>query len=228
MKNLPKIIVAIDGYSACGKSTTAKAVAQVLGYRYIDSGAMYRAVTYYFLQNHVAVQNPKEVGAALKQIDISFKVDGKGESSIYLNGLMIERKIRKMEVSNQVSNVSTIKEVRDAMVSLQRKFGKDRGIVMDGRDIGTVVFPEAHLKVFMTADTLTRAIRRQKELLAADQLINLNEVVANIENRDKIDTTRKESPLKKAKNAITMDTTFMLLEEQIDEVVRLALSRILR
>ena len=227
MKNLPKIIVAIDGYSACGKSTTAKEVARILGYRYIDSGAMYRAVTHYFLEHHVAIHSPKEVNQALRNIDIDFRVDGSGDSKIYLNGLKVETKIRKMKISNQVSNVSTIKEVRDAMVSLQRKFGKDRGIVMDGRDIGTVVFPDAHLKVFMSADLITRAIRRQKELLQADQLVDLDDVITNIKKRDQIDTTRKESPLRKAKNAITMDTTHMLLEEQVNEVVRLALGKIL-
>jgi cytidylate kinase len=227
MKNLPNIIVAIDGYSACGKSTTAKEAARILGYRYIDSGAMYRAVTLNFLENHVSFNNPKEVSQALKQIDISFKVDTKKETSIYLNGLKVDSKIRKMKISDQVSTVSAIKEVRNAMVALQRKLGKDRGIIMDGRDIGTVVFPDAHLKIFMTADITTRAIRRQKELLKADQLVNLDDVIANITKRDQIDTSRKESPLRKAKNAITIDTTQMLIDEQVDQVVRLALGKIL-
>ena len=227
MKNLPNIIIAIDGYSACGKSTTAKEAARILGYRYIDSGAMYRAVTLYFLEHHVSVSSPKEILQALKNIHISFKVDSKSETNIYLNGLKVDGKIRKMKVSDQVSTVSAIKEVRDAMVALQRKLGKDRGIIMDGRDIGTVVFPDAHLKVFMTADITTRAIRRQRELLNADQMVNLDEVIANITKRDRIDTSRKESPLRKAKNAVTIDTTYMLIDEQVDQVVRLALEKIL-
>ena len=227
MKNLPNIIIAIDGYSACGKSTTAKEAARILGYRYIDSGAMYRAVTLYFLEHHVSVSSPKEIQQALKNIHISFKVDSKSETNIYLNGLKVDGKIRKMKVSDQVSTVSAIKEVRDAMVALQRKLGKDRGIIMDGRDIGTVVFPDAHLKVFMTADITTRAIRRQRELLNADQMVNLDEVIANITKRDRIDTSRKESPLRKAKNAVTIDTTYMLIDEQVDQVVRLALEKIL-
>lgn len=227
MKNLPNIIIAIDGYSACGKSTTAKEAARILGYRYIDSGAMYRAVTLYFLENHVSFTNPKEISQALKKIEITFKVNAKKETNIYLNGLKVDSKIRKMKISDQVSTVSAIKEVRQAMVALQRKLGKDRGIVMDGRDIGTVVFPEAHLKIFMTADIATRAIRRQKELLNADQLVNLDDVIANITKRDQIDTTRKESPLRRAKNAITIDTTHMLIDEQVDQVVRLAMGKIL-
>lgn len=227
MKNLPNIIIAIDGYSACGKSTTAKEAARILGYRYIDSGAMYRAVTHYFLENHVSLFSPKEIQQALSDMDISFKTDVKNETNIYLNGLNVEGKIRKMKISDQVSNVSAIKEVRQAMVALQRKFGKDKGIVMDGRDIGTVVFPDAHLKVFMTADIATRAIRRQRELLEAKQLVNLDEVISNITRRDSIDTSRKESPLRKAEDAITIDTTHMFIEEQVDEVVRLALTQIL-
>lgn len=227
MKNLPNIIIAIDGYSACGKSTTAKDAARILGYRYIDSGAMYRAVTLYFMDNHVSLFSPKEVSQALANIEITFKVDAQNETKIYLNGLKVEGKIRKMKISEQVSNVSTIKEVRQAMVALQRKLGKDKGIVMDGRDIGTVVFPDAHLKVFMTADIATRAIRRQKELMDAKQLVNLDEVISNIAKRDQIDTSRKESPLRKAKGASTIDTTHMLIDEQVDEVVRLALGQIL-
>lgn len=228
MKNLPNIIIAIDGYSACGKSTTAKEAARILGYRYIDSGAMYRAVTLYFIENHVSLFSPKEVNQALSNIDITFKVNAKNETNIYLNGLKVDGKIRKMKISDQVSNVSTIKEVRQAMVALQRRFGKDRGIIMDGRDIGTVVFPDAHLKVFMTADIATRAIRRQKELMEANQLINLDDVISNIAKRDQIDTSRKESPLKKAKEATTIDTTYMLIDEQVDELVRLALGQILK
>lgn len=225
--NLRKIVIAIDGYSACGKSSTAKMVASILGYRYIDTGAMYRAVTLYFLEHHVALTNPKEVSRALQQIAISFKVNSKNVSETYLNGLNVEKPIRSMRVSERVSDVSALKDVRVAMVEQQRKMGKERGIVMDGRDIGTVVFPQAELKVFMTADLLVRAFRRQRELLEKDKLVDLDDVITNIVQRDKIDTTRIESPLKQAADAITIDTTNVTLEEQVDEVVRLALSRMM-
>ena len=225
--NLRKIVIAIDGYSACGKSSTAKMVANILGYRYIDTGAMYRAITLYFLEHHVALTNPKDVSRALQQISISFKVNSKNVSETYLNGLNVEKPIRSMRVSERVSDVSALKEVRVAMVEQQRKMGKERGIVMDGRDIGTVVFPQAELKVFMTAELLVRAFRRQRELLEKDKLVDLDDVITNIVQRDKIDTTRIESPLKQAADAITIDTTYVTLEEQVDEVVRLALSRMM-
>ncbi|MBL0740149.1 (d)CMP kinase [Chryseolinea lacunae] len=220
-----KIVIAIDGYSACGKSSTAKEVSNILGYRYIDTGAMYRAVTLYFLDHHVATTNPKEVGKALQDIHISFKINSKNKSETYLNGLNVEKAIRTMRVSEMVSPVSTIKDVRVAMVEQQRRMGKERGVVMDGRDIGTVVFPHADLKVFMNADLLTRAFRRQKELLDRDQMVDLDEVVENILQRDKIDTTRAESPLRQAEDAVVLDTTHVTLEEQVDEVVRMALAK---
>jgi CMP/dCMP kinase len=225
--NVKKIVIAIDGYSACGKSTTAKQVASVLGFRYIDSGATYRAVTLNFLDRHVALTNPKEVSKALEEIQISFKLNAKKQSETFLNGLNVEKKIRSMRVSESVSQVSTIKEVRDSMVELQRRLGKDKGVVMDGRDIGTTVFPKAELKVFMTADMLVRAFRRQRELLDRDQLIDLDDVLENLARRDRIDTTREVSPLKQAPDALVIDTTFITLDEQVDEVVRLALSRML-
>ena len=221
-----KIVIAIDGYSACGKSTTAKQVAAILGYRYIDTGAMYRAVTMYFLDHHVSLTNPKEVSKALNELSISFKVNSKNVSEVYLNGLNVENEIRKMRISENVSQVSTIREVRAAMVEQQRKMGKEKAVVLDGRDIGTIVFPDAELKLFMTADTLVRAFRRQRELLARDQMVDLDEVIDNILQRDKIDTTRKESPLRKAPDAIEIDTTHITIDEQVDEVVRLALSKI--
>lgn len=223
--NLRKIVIAIDGYSACGKSSTAKEVSNILGYRYIDTGAMYRAVTLYFLDHHVATTNPKEVTKALQDIHISFKINSKNKSETYLNGLSVEKAIRTMRVSEMVSPVSTIKDVRVAMVEQQRRMGKERGVVMDGRDIGTVVFPHADLKVFMNADLLTRAFRRQKELLDRDQMVDLDEVVENILQRDKIDTTRAESPLRQAEDAVVLDTTHVTLEEQVDEVVRMALAK---
>ena len=223
-----KIIIAIDGYSACGKSTTAKAVAKILGYRYIDSGAMYRAVTLYFLDHHVALTNPREVAKALQEIKISFKVNAHGLTETFLNGLIVEKKIRKMRIAENVSQVSAIKEVRSAMVDLQRKMGKEKGIVMDGRDIGTVVFPTADLKLFLTADVLVRAFRRQKELLEKEDLVDLDKVIANLKKRDEIDSNRAESPLLMAPDATLIDTTHITVDEQVEEVVRLALGRILR
>lgn len=221
---LKKIVIAIDGYSACGKSTTAREVARILGYRYIDSGAMYRAVTLYFLEHHVAVTNPKEVDRALQQIRVSFAVSRKGNSEVFLNGLSVEQEIRQMRVSAAVSHVSTLKPVRLAMVDQQRKMGKHKGIVMDGRDIGTVVFPEAELKLFLTADLLTRAFRRQRELLERDEMVDLDQVIENLMERDRIDSSRTESPLKKASDAHEINTTHVTIDEQVDEVVRLSLS----
>jgi CMP/dCMP kinase len=225
--NLKKIVIAIDGYSACGKSTTAKDVATILGYKYIDSGAMYRAVTVYFLEHHVSLSNPKEINKALNDISISFKINSKGITETFLNNLNVEREIRRMRVSENVSPVSAIHDVRVAMVEQQRKLGKDKGIVMDGRDIGTVVFPNADMKFFMTADILVRAFRRQKELLELDRLVDLDNVIENIEQRDMIDTTRKESPLRKADDAIVIDTTHITIDEQVDEVVRMAVTKAL-
>jgi len=220
-----KIIIAIDGYSACGKSTTAKQVALALNYRYIDSGAMYRAVTLSFLDQHVALTNPKEVQRALAGIKLTFQLNAQGLSEIYMNGLNVEREIRSMHVSQHVSPVSAVKDVRVAMVEQQRKMGKDKGIVMDGRDIGSVVFPQAELKLFLTADLLTRAHRRQRELLAKDELVDLETIIENLKQRDLIDSTRKESPLVKAPDAIEIDTTPITIEEQVDEAIRLALGK---
>ena len=223
-----KIIIAIDGYSACGKSTTAKEVAKILGYRYIDSGAMYRAITLYFLDHHVALTNPREVAKALQAIKISFQINAHGVTETFLNGLIVEKKIRKMRIAENVSQVSAIKEVRRAMVDLQRKMGKERGIVMDGRDIGSVVFPNAELKLFLTADLLVRAFRRQKELLEKEDLVDLDTVIANLKKRDEIDSTRTESPLIMASDATLIDTTHITVDEQVDEVIRFALGRMLR
>ena len=222
-----KIIIAIDGFSACGKSTTAKAAAKVLGYRYIDSGAMYRAVTYYFLEHHVALTNPKEVDSALRQLKITFQINAKGTSETFLNGLNVEKKIRNMRIAENVSQVSALKQVRVAMVEQQRKLGRERGIVMDGRDIGTVVFPDAELKIFLTADILVRAFRRQQELLEKKEMVAFDDIVINLKKRDEIDSTRAESPLVKAKKAIEIDTTHVTIDEQVEEVLRLAYSKIL-
>ncbi len=221
-----KIIIAIDGYSACGKSSTAKKVAETLGYIYIDSGAMYRAVTLFFLEHHVTLTNAREVKEALDKIRIEFKIHEEGTVT-YLNGLNVEQEIRKMYISNQVSEVSTLPQVRQRMVAQQQQLGKGRGVVMDGRDIGTVVFPEAELKIFMMAEMTVRAHRRQQELLARKQLLNLNKIIDNLEKRDHIDSTREESPLTQAPDALILDTTNLTLEEQVDIVVQLALERIL-
>ena len=219
---MSKIIIAVDGYSSCGKSSTAKAVAQNLGYSYIDTGAMYRAVTLYFIQKHVSVNDDKAIETALSNITIDYRRNAEGQNHVYLNGLNVEDEIRKLYVANRVSEVSAIASVRHAMVDQQRKMGKKKGLVMDGRDIGTVVFPEAELKIFMTADPLVRAQRRQIELMAKGETLDLEEILTNIENRDKIDTTRTESPLRKAEDAIEIDTTFMTLDEQVDQVILLA------
>src|SRR5258707_11206636 len=211
-----KIIIAIDGYSACGKSTTAREVSAILGYRYIDSGAMYRAVTLYFLDNHVSFTNPKEVVKALDQIILAFHINSHGATELFLNGVNVEKKLRKMRISENVSPVSTIKVVRQAMVAQQRKWGKDKGIIMDGRDIGTVVFPEAELKLFLTADIQVRAYRRQRELLEKEDLVDLDTIIANLQKRDEIDSQRKESPLVQARDAIVIDTTHITIDEQVD------------
>jgi CMP/dCMP kinase len=219
---MSKIIIAIDGYSSCGKSTTAKNAAKHLGYGYIDTGAMYRAVTLFFLQNHIAFTNPKEVEKALKDIHIEFKPNETGQNQTYLNGINVEDEIRKLYVANMVSEVSAIRAVRHEMVAQQRKMGKKRGFVMDGRDIGTVVFEDAELKVFMTADPFVRAQRRQIELLEKGDVLDIEEIIRNIKKRDLIDTTRAESPLLRAPEALLMDTTFMTLDEQIDKICHLA------
>ena len=225
---MKKIVIAIDGYSACGKSTTAKEVALVLGYIYIDTGAMYRAVTLYFHQNHVSLTNKKEVSKALENIEVTFHNNEKtGVAETFLNGLNVEGEIRKMYISEQVSHVSCLPEVRHAMVAQQRKLGKKKGVVMDGRDIGTVVFPDAELKVFMEADIYVRAGRRQEELIERGQLVGLDKIIENLKNRDHIDSTREESPLRKAEDALVLDTTFLTLEEQVDEVINRALGKML-
>jgi CMP/dCMP kinase len=219
---LKKIVIALDGYSSCGKSTTAKRVAAALGYRFIDTGAMYRAVTLFFIQNHISLSNPKEIDKALAGIEIHFEYNPMhSKSDVYLNGLNVEDEIRKMYVTNLVSEVSAITTVRRAMVAQQQRMGKRRGLVMDGRDIGTMVFPDAEVKIFMKADTVVRAQRRQQELLQKGEMIDLDEIIENIKKRDIIDSTRHEGPLRKATEAIELDTTHMTLDEQVDFVVAL-------
>lgn len=222
-----KIIIAIDGHSACGKSTTAKVVANELGYIYIDSGAMYRAVTLYFLRAYITLSNPKEVEEALSKISVTFKTND-GKLYTFLNGLNVEDEIRDMAVTQKVSEVSAIPAVRTAMMKEQRRLAKAKGVVMDGRDIGSVVFPEAELKIFMTADFNIRAVRRQKELIAKDIVVNLEEVKENLQRRDLIDSTREMSPLVQDAQAIVINNTFMTFEEQVDEIMQLAMGKILQ
>jgi cytidylate kinase len=225
---MKKIIIAIDGYSACGKSTTAKAVASRLGYAYIDTGAMYRATTLYFHQHYINLTDPKAVIKALENIHITFIYNPKiDKSETYLNGLNVEDEIRKMYISDNVSEVSALPEVRKTMVGLQKKMGKKRGVVMDGRDIGTEVFPDAELKIFMLADMMVRAHRRQQELFEKNQIVPLNDIIENLQKRDLIDTTRKEGPLRKAEDAAILDTTYMTIDEQVDFILNLAVGKMI-
>lgn len=226
---MEKIVIAIDGYSACGKSTTAKAVAQLLKYVYVDTGAMYRAVTVYFIDNYINITDPKQVNKALESIELEFERDPDGQDcEIFLNGINVATRIREMQVSEQVSQVSAISQVREKMVVQQRKMGKRKGVVMDGRDIGTVVFPDAELKIFMKADLNVRAARRQAELLERGHLVNLDEIKQNLVHRDKIDTTRKVSPLKQSDDAYVIDTTHMTFSEQVEEIINLATAVMIR
>jgi cytidylate kinase len=221
-----KIIIAIDGYSACGKSTTARAVASKLGFIYVDSGAMYRAVTYYLLENKIPLTDIEKINKVLRDVEVGFKRDEAGNLITYLNGKSVEDKIRELKVSENVSVVAAISTVRKAMVRIQHQLGESKNIVMDGRDIGTVVFPEAELKIFMTADPEIRARRRLKEWLANGVETTIEEVRANVEARDHKDTTREDSPLKKADDAIVVDNSFMTFDEQVEEIIALAKEKI--
>jgi len=221
-----KIIIAIDGYSACGKSTTARAVASKLGFIYVDSGAMYRAVTYYLLQNNIPLNDVEAISKALGSVEITFVRDEAGNPITYLNGSSVEEEIRELKVSENVSEVAAVSAVRKAMVRIQYQLGESKNIVMDGRDIGTVVFPEAELKIFMTADPKIRAERRLREWQASGVEATLEEVLENVVERDHKDTSREDSPLKKAEDAIVIDNSFMTFDEQVAEVVALAEERI--
>jgi len=208
------IVVAIDGYSSCGKSTLAKALAKKLHFIYVDSGAMYRAVTLYFLRNHTDLNNHDIIIDALDHIDLNFH-SRDYQSHILLNGEEVSEEIRQMPVSENVSKIAAIKEVRYEMVKKQQKMGKSKNMVMDGRDIGTTVFPHAEVKLFMTADPKIRAERRHKELLAKGENVSLEEIFENIAHRDFLDTTREESPLVRADDAIILDNTNLTPEEQL-------------
>jgi cytidylate kinase len=224
---MKKIVIAIDGYSSCGKSTLAKSLARRLGYIFIDSGAMYRAVTLYAIRNNLitgGIPDKDSIIAATGDMQITFRFDPESEkNTTYLNGEDIEEEIRKLEVSEFVSPVSAIREVREAMVRLQQTMGAQKGIVMDGRDIGTVVFPHAELKIFMTADPEIRAQRRFLELQPKGLDISLDEIRRNISQRDFIDQNREESPLRRADDAIVLDNSHLTLQEQLDWATNKAL-----
>jgi cytidylate kinase len=225
-----KITIAIDGYSSCGKSTIAKALAAQLSYSYVDTGAMYRAVTLYCLQHGIIKDGAfveSEVVRALDDITLTFQFNPNTKTSeTFLNGVNVEREIRRMEVSNLVSPISKIVAVRKRMVDLQREMGKDKGVVMDGRDIGTNVFPDAELKIFMTADPDVRVQRRLDELTSKGEFISKDDVRANLMSRDYEDTHRKENPLIKADDAVVLDNSELNREEQLEFVLRLVKERI--
>ena len=218
-----KIIITIDGWSSCGKSTLAKQLAKELGYVYVDSGAMYRVITLYFLRNNIDFAEKKEVKEALKSITLEFVFNPKSNSSeIYLNGENVEYLIRDLIIAEKVSDVAAIKEVREFAVAQQQQMGTKKGIVMDGRDIGTVVFPKAELKIFMTADNAIRVQRRFKELYEKNPNVTVEEVKDNLEMRDYIDSHREVSPLRKAKEAIELDNTYLTQKEQFSRAIEWA------
>jgi cytidylate kinase len=217
------IIITIDGWSSCGKSTLARELAKSLNYVYIDSGAMYRAVTLYFLRNHINWTNKEDVEEALHNIGLEFRFNSKSQQSeMHLNEENVEYVIRDLVVAEKVSEVAAIKEVRTFAVAQQQKMGDKKGIVMDGRDIGTVVFPTAELKIFMTADVAIRIQRRFQELFEKNPNITIEEVKANLEMRDYIDSNREVSPLRKAMDAIELDNSNLTMNEQLDIALKWA------
>lgn len=222
---MQKITIAIDGYSSTGKSTIAKRLAKALGYVYVDTGAMYRAVSYYALSNdfyrNQELQKERLI-QALDAINLAFELNkSTGDPEIYLNGVLVEKEIRTLEVSNIVSEVATISEVRQKLVEQQQAMGKNKAIVMDGRDVGTVIFPDAELKLFMTASADVRAQRRYLELTERGDQVTYQAVLENVQKRDLIDTTRKDSPLVKAAQAIEIDSTTLSLEETFNQCLEL-------
>ncbi len=226
MEKAKKIIITIDGWSSCGKSTLAKQMARTLGYVYVDSGAMYRAITLYFLRNHIDWTDEAQVAEALDDIALEFVYNPKAEASeMHLNGENVEYVIRDLVIAEKVSEVAAIKAVRKYAVTQQHKMGSRRGIVMDGRDIGTVVFPDAELKIFMTADNAVRVERRFRELYEKNPAITIEEVKNNLEMRDYIDSNREVSPLRKADDAIILDNTNITPEEQFKKAMRWAHER---
>ena len=230
MKEREKIIIAIDGYSSTGKSTIAKELANKLGYLYVDTGAMYRAVTLYAMKHGLVGKDFLNEGELIKNLDkinLKFKYNQKLKfSEMYLNNKNVEKEIRSIEVSKLVSKVSTLSAVRKRLVEQQKELGINKGLVMDGRDIGTVVFPDAELKLFMTASPEKRATRRYKELLDRGHKVTYQEILQNVQLRDKIDSTRKDSPLRRADDAIEFDNSDMGLKEQFDRIYNITLQRI--
>lgn len=230
MGTMNRIIIAIDGFSSTGKSTVAKQLANELKYVYIDTGAMYRAVALFALQKGFIKNNKLDRERLIKhlgQISLRFRFNAQlGFAEMYLNDVNVERKIRGMEVSQHVSYVAEIPEVRKMLVSQQQTLGKDKGVVMDGRDIGTVVFPEAELKIFMNASAETRALRRFKELKEKGESVKFEEVLRNVQERDEIDTNRKDSPLVKAEDAIEINNSDLSRKEQFELILELAKKRI--
>jgi len=224
-----KIIITLDGWSSCGKSTLARQLAARLNYVYIDSGAMYRAITLYFLRNHIDWTNKDSVEKALQNIVLEFEFNQKTNLfEIQLNGENVEYLIRDLVVAEKVSEVASIKQVREYAVAVQQKMGRGKGIVMDGRDIGTVVFPKAELKIFMTADNAVRVQRRFRELFEKNPNITIEEVKKNLEMRDYIDSHREFSPLRQAKDAIVLDNSNLTTQEQLDIALKWAKDRISR
>ncbi|MDB5210301.1 MAG: cytidylate kinase [Sediminibacterium sp.] len=225
---MKKIIITLDGYSSCGKSTLARQLANELNYVFIDSGAMYRAITLYFLRQHVNWKHTREIHKALGEITLEFQYNERtNQSDMFLNDENVEALIRDMLVSEHVSEVSALKEVREFGVAQQQKMGESKGIVMDGRDIGTTVFPDAELKIFVTADPAIRVQRRFKELFAKNPSITIEEVKNNLEMRDYIDSNREFSPLRKADDAIELDNSNMTREEQLGIALSWAKERML-
>jgi len=219
---LKKLIITIDGWSSCGKSTLAKQLAKELGYVYIDSGAMYRAITLYFLRNHIDWTQKKEVHNALKDIVLYFEYNPKSEKSeMLLNDENVEYVIRDLVIAEKVSEIAAIAEVRTFAVAQQQKMGKQKGIIMDGRDIGTTVFPKAGIKIFMTADIAVRVQRRFKEMFEKNPNVTIEEVKNNLEMRDYIDSNREVSPLRMADDAVLLDNTNLTMDQQLNFALRL-------
>lgn len=223
---MKKIIIAIDGYSSCGKSTLAKGLAKALHYAYLDSGAMYRAMTLYFLDKGIDYNDPEQVENTLRNTEIHFERI-EGQNRTFLNGRDVEHDIREMRVNDHVSPVSAISAVRRAMVRQQQAMGKRRGIVADGRDIGTVVFPDAEIKIFLTADPDVRTSRRHLELASKGIDAEWEDIRQNLLERDRIDSTRADSPLRQAEDAIVIDNTLLSEEQQLEKALSLAKERIL-
>jgi cytidylate kinase len=218
---MKKIVIAIDGFSSTGKSTLARVLAQKLNYTYVDSGAMYRAITLYFYQQNIQLDDVKEVLNALEHIEVHFE-----ENIICLNGEKVESQIRAMEISNRVSEVSAIEAVRHFAVEQQQRMGEKKGIVMDGRDIGTTVFPQAELKIYLTADPAIRANRRFQELLQKDSTIDFKTVADNLKHRDHIDSTREVSPLRIATDAVILDNSTLSFDQTVETAYQWALAKI--